>query len=70
MIIATNDDDTVWAAAGGPNAEGKFAGYILFGERHRILVSTPPAYDSADAAKEEMQGVIKRCREHFDAVPG
>jgi hypothetical protein len=65
MIIGTNDDDTVWAAAGGPNKEGKFAGYIMFGERHRILISTEGVYDSEEEAKADMQSIINQCREHF-----
>lgn len=65
MIIATNDDETVWADAGGPDEDGKFAGYIMFGEHHRILVSTPAAYDSAEEAKEGMRSVIQRCRKEW-----
>jgi hypothetical protein len=65
MIIATNDDETVWPEAGGPDANGKWCGYIMFGEHHRILVSSNPIYDSAEAAKAEMKGVIDHCREHF-----
>jgi hypothetical protein len=54
--IATRD---VIVTAGGPDKDGKFMGWITFGEEenYRPLLNTGPDYDSEEDAKKAMQEI-------------
>jgi len=57
----TAHQESIIVAAGGPDpATGKYAGFITHGhERNcRLLVSTTPVYDTAEAAEEAMRTVV------------
>jgi hypothetical protein len=57
MIIASNE---VYATVTGPHENGKYAGFIRFGEdkHNRLLVSTQPVFESEIEAKTSMQAII------------
>jgi hypothetical protein len=57
--IAGNPDDIV-ATHGGPDERGKYCGFITRGEegRYRILISTEPIFDTAEAADDAMRNEI------------
>jgi hypothetical protein len=59
--IACNPDDIIPTHAGPDKATRKYSGFITRGEvgRYRILISTPPIFDTAEAADEAMrQGIV------------
>lgn len=61
-VMAIAHNETIRVEVGGPNAEGKFAGFIMIDDNHRILVSTPGMFDSHDDAKAQMDGVVTDCK--------
>lgn len=62
-IIAAREDIVV--DAGGPDASGKYTGWITLGveDRYRPLVNSEPIYDSKEAAKAAMQKIVDKIRE-------
>ena len=57
--IAGNPDDII-ATHAGPDNAGKYCGFITRGEegRYRILISTEPIFDTAEAADDAMRNEI------------
>ena len=58
--------------AGGPDENGKWAGWITLGEadRFRPLLSTQPVYDSKEAAIAEMRETVKAIKEEIAKEQG
>lgn len=69
MIVATRDDLTV--AAGGPDEQGKYAGFILM-PSGRPLLSTGAEYGTAEAAESGMSQTVDEIRAFMarDGCPG
>ncbi len=65
FIIATND---VNCDAGGPDENGKWAGWISRMERenYRPLISTEPVYDSKEEAVAAMEDIVKSVKDWVD----
>ena len=59
-----NRDDIVVSAGGPCENTGKYVGWITLGEedRYRPLLNSEPIYDTAEAAKTAMQGVVDELR--------
>ena len=57
MVILTND---VIVTAGGPNADGKFMGWITHGpeKEYRPLLNTDARFDSAEDATAAAQAIV------------
>lgn len=65
LAIHNPKNDIRWGA-GGPDEAGKFAGFIWLchgGRLHCYLVSTESVYDSAEAAENAMESLVKEIRE-------
>jgi len=65
MIIQTRGDDVV-CAAGGPSKEGKYSGLVELhsnGDYDHLLLSSEPEYESALAAVNAMENVVRQVRE-------
>jgi len=54
--------DDIKTMATGPDDDGKYAGWIMYGERFEPLVSTRPIYDSEEQATQAMQDIIDEVR--------
>lgn len=72
--IASNPDDIVVTHA-GPDANGKYSGWITRGEEHNYkpLLSSNAVYDSAQAADNAMEQVVVQIKKFVEkdlAEPG
>ncbi len=59
-ILALVGNDDLVVDCGGPTDDGKYVGWITFGPEkyYRPLVNSQPVYDSPEAAKFAMSGVL------------
>ena len=61
----TGNPDDILVESSGPDANGKFCGFITRGPGHnyKVLISSSSSFDSADAAEVAMTKIIVFARE-------
>lgn len=63
MMIASNETDVV---IGGPNENLKYCGSIWImkdGNYHALMLSSDYVFDSSDAARSYLEGIVKQTKE-------